>query len=83
MQNTTITQQGNSSSVILPVSIMREAKWHRGQKMSVDYIPEADGVFIRRIKKMQTPTKSEVEFQNWLSNFFREDADLLDELAHR
>lgn len=83
MQKTTITQQGNSNSVILPAALMREAKWQRGQKMSIDYIPEADGVFIRRIKKTTTPSRSEKEFQTWLRNFLKEDAELIDELAHR
>ncbi len=82
MQTTTLSQQGNSSSVILPAALLREAKWQRGQKFSVDYIPEADGVFIRRVKKSSSPQKrSEKEFQNWLSNFLKEDAKLLDELA--
>ena len=83
MQITTITQQGNSSSVILPAPIMREMRWQRGQKVAIDVVPEANGVFIRQVTKKQSPKRTEKEFQNWLSNFIKEDAELLDELAHR
>lgn len=81
MQTTTLTQQGNSSSVILPAALLREAKWQRGQKLSVDFVPEADGFLIRRAKKSTAPKRSEKEFNNWLSGFLKEDAELLDILA--
>ena len=83
MQTTTLTQQGNSSSVILPAALLREAKWQRGQKISVDFVPEADSFLIRRVKKAQTLKRAEKEFQNWLTSFLKEDSELLDELAHR
>ncbi len=84
MQTTTITQQGNSSSVILPTPLMREANWHRGQKVTLDYIAQTDGVLIRRVKKTRAvPSRSEKEFQSWLDRFLKEDAELLDELPHR
>lgn len=81
MQTTTLTQQGNSSSVILPAALLKEAKWQRGQKLTVDYMPEADGFIIRRTKKTQPSTQSEKEFQKWLKTFLEEDAELLDRLA--
>ena len=63
---------------------MQEAKWRRGQKMTIDYIGQADGVFIRPVKKTPaSPSRSEKEFKSWLDSFLKEDGDLLDELAHR
>lgn len=74
---------GNSNATIIPSSVLREAKWRRGQKLAIDYISQAEGVFIRPIKKATAPSRSEKEFQSWLNTFLREDAELLDELAHR
>jgi antitoxin component of MazEF toxin-antitoxin module len=83
MQTTTISQLGNSNAVILPSPIMKEAKWRRGQKMTIDYVPEADGIFIRSAKKTTTSSRPQEEFQEWLDTFLKEDAELLDELANR
>lgn len=82
MQTTTISQLGNSNAVILPAPIMQEAKWRRGQKMTIDYISQADGVFVRPITKSSTSsTRSQKEFQTWLDGFLKEDGALLDKLA--
>lgn len=82
MQITTISQLGNSNAVILPSPIMQEAKWHRGQKMVIDYVTQAGGVFIRPAKKTSpAPSRTDKEFQTWLDGFLKEDGDLLDELA--
>lgn len=82
MQTTTISQLGNSNAVILPAPIMQEAKWHRGQKMTIDYVPQAGGVFIRPITKASTSSsRSQKEFQTWLDGFLQEDGALLDQLA--
>lgn len=82
MQTTTISQLGNSNAVILPAAIMQEAKWRRGQKMTIDYVPQAGGVFVRPIAKSSTSfTRSKKEFQTWLDGFLKEDGALLDQLA--
>ena len=82
MQTTTISQLGNSNAVILPSAIMQEAKWRRGQKMTIDYVAQAEGVFIRPIAKTSTPSsQSQKEFQTWLDGFLKEDGALLDQLA--
>lgn len=82
MLMTTITQLGNSNAVILPAPIMQEAKWRRGQKMTIDYVSQAGGVVIRPIAKSSTSsTRSQKEFQTWLDGFLKEDGDLLDQLA--
>lgn len=82
MQTTTISQLGNSSAVILPSPIMQEAKWRRGQKMTIDYVPQAGGVIIRPITKASTSSsRSQKEFQTWLDGFLQEDGALLDQLA--
>ncbi len=82
MQTTTISQLGNSNAVILPSPIMQEAKWRRGQKMTIDYVAQAGGVFIRPIAKASTASsRSKQEFQTWLDGFLKEDGALLDELA--
>lgn len=79
-----MTQLGNSNAIIIPAPIMREAKYKRGQKFTVDYISQTNGVFIRPVQKNHTETKkSDKEFQEWLNGFLTEDAALLDELAHR
>lgn len=82
MQTTTISQLGNSNAVILPSPIMQEAKWRRGQKMTIDYVPQAGGVFIRSIAKAaSSTTRPQKEFQKWLDEFLKEDGALLDQLA--
>jgi antitoxin component of MazEF toxin-antitoxin module len=81
MQTTTLTQQGNSNSVILPAALLKEANWKRGQKLTIDYVAETDGFIIRRVKKSQPAKQSEKEFQKWLKTFLEEDAELLDKLA--
>ncbi len=79
---TTISQLGNSNAVILPSPIMQEAKWRRGQKMTIDYVAQAGGVFIRPNTKVSTSSsRSKQEFQTWLDEFLAEDGALLDELA--
>ena len=79
---TTISQLGNSNAVILPSPIMQEAKWRRGQKMAIDYVPQAGGVFIRPVtKSLPSSSRSRQEFQTWLDGFLAEDGALLDELA--
>lgn len=82
MQTTTISQLGNSNAVILPVPIMQEAKWHRGQKMTIEYVSQTGAAFIRPIAKVSSPaSQSKKEFQTWLDGFLKEDGDLLDALA--
>ena len=82
MKTTTISQLGNSNAVILPAPIMQEAKWRRGQKMTIDYVPQAGGVFVRPIaKSSSSSTRSHKEFQTWLDGFLKEDGALLDHLA--
>lgn len=84
MYTTTITQFGNNKAVIIPSLIMRKAKWRRGQKMTIDYVPEADGIFIRPAKKtISSHSRPQEEFQKWLDAFLKEDGKLLDELAER
>ncbi len=79
---TTISQLGNSSAVILPSPIMQEARWRRGQKMTIDYVAQAGGVFIRPVtKSLPSSSRSQQEFQMWLDGFLAEDGALLDELA--
>jgi len=79
---TTISQLGNSNAVILPSPIMQESKWHRGQKMTIDYVAQAGGVFIRPITKSSpSSSRSQQEFQTWLDGFLVEDGALLDKLA--
>ncbi len=80
MQTTTISQLGNSNAVIVPSPIMQEAKWRRGQKMTIDYVSQAGGVFIRPATKTSS-SRSQQEFQTWLDGFLQEDGALLDQLA--
>ena len=82
MQMTTISQLGNSNAVILPSSIMKETKWRRGQKMAIDYVPEAHGILIRPVKKTVS-SQSEIESQKWFDEFIKENGEILDELATR
>lgn len=81
MQTTTLTKQGNSRSVILPAALLQEAQWQHGQKLAVDFLPEADAFVIQRVRKSKSPKRSEKEFQKWLRSFLDEDAGLLDRLA--
>lgn len=88
MQTTTISQLGNSNAIILPSPIMQEAKWRRGQKMIIDYIPQTNSISVRPVEKNRTTTKqtsraSEVEFQKWFNEFIDENGEILDELATR
>lgn len=88
MQTTTISQLGNSNAVILPAPIMQEAKWRRGQKMTIDYIPQTNSVSVRPVGKngesaKQSSRASDVEFQKWFDEFIEENGEILDELATR
>lgn len=88
MHTTTISQLGNSNAVILPAPIMQEAKWRRGQKMTIDYIPETNSISVRPVEKNEKPAKqssraSDVEFQKWFDEFIEENGEILDELATR
>ena len=85
IQSTTqLTQLGNSDAVIIPAPIVREAKYKRGQKFTIDYIPQTNGILVRPVeKKGKTTKQSDKEFQNWLTMVLEEDKDLLDELSRR
>ena len=77
-----MTQLGNSDAIIMPAPIVREAKYKRGQKFMVDYIPQTKGVYIRPVEKTRVTLKqSQKEFQTWLDGFLNEDGALLDKLA--
>ncbi|GEM_PF-1318254 len=85
IQTTTqLTQLGNSDAVIIPAPIVREAKYKRGQKFTIDYIPQTNGFLVRPVEKTRKTTKqSDREFQNWLTEFMKENGEILDELATR
>ena len=88
MQTTTISQLGNSNAVILPSPIMREAKWRRGQKMTIDYISQTNSISVRPVEINRKTTKqssraSDAEFQKWFDDFIEENGEILDELATR
>lgn len=88
MQTTTISQLGNSSAVILPAPIMQEAKWRRGQKMTIDYISQTNSISVRPVEINRKTTKqssraSDAEFQKWFDDFIEENGEILDELATR
>jgi antitoxin component of MazEF toxin-antitoxin module len=79
-----IFQVGNSNVVSIPSRLLQEIGMKKGQKVTVDRIPDTDAIIVRPVVKKQTVASSETkEFQQWLNSFLKEDAQLLDELAHR
>ena len=79
-----IFQVGNSNVVSIPSRLLQEIGMKRGQKVTVDRVPDTDAIIVRPVAKKQSIASSETkEFQQWLNSFLKEDAQLLDELAHR
>ena len=85
---TTMTQLGNSDAIIVPAPMMREAKYKRGQKFTIDYISQTNSFSVRPVEKSKASAKqssraSDVEFQKWFDEFIEENGEILDELATR
>ncbi|KKS87893.1 MAG: hypothetical protein UV63_C0049G0002 [Microgenomates group bacterium GW2011_GWC1_43_11] len=79
-----IFQVGNSNVVSIPSRLLQEIGMKKGQKVTVDRIPDTDAIIVRPVTKKQTVALSETkEFQQWLDSFLKEDGQLLDELADR
>lgn len=85
MQTQKIFQAGNSNVVAIPNHILKEAGLKRGEEVTIQVAPESDAVIIKKAKfvKKHVKTKSEKEFQKWLKEALKEDAEILDELALR
>ena len=85
---TTMTQLGNSDAIIVPAPMMREARYKRGQKFTIDYIPHTNSFSVHPVEKKgvtikQSSRASDVEFQKWFDEFIEENGEILDELATR
>jgi len=79
-----IFQVGNSSVVSIPARLLEEIGMKKGQKVTVERIPDTDALVVRPVAKKQASSLSETkEFQQWLDSFLKEDSQLLDELANR
>jgi putative addiction module antidote len=83
MQTQTIFQVGNSNAVTIPQHLMKELNLKKGQDVIVDRLTDTDAIIITSKSKSTTPKLAENEYQKWLTSFFKEDGDLLNELATR
>ncbi len=81
MQTQRVFQAGNSQVVAIPKAF----GFRVGHKVIVEKTPDGTGLVIRRAERAKkvSKTKSEAEFQSWLTMMLKEDKELLDELANR
>lgn len=85
MQTQTIFRAGNSNVVAIPKDIQEELGLKRGQKVVVEKTPNGDAVIKKVDRANRRVKKSAVseEFEKWLDQVLKEDAEILDELALR
>ncbi len=80
----TIFQAGNSNVVAIPSQLMKDLDLKTGNKVIVDRLTDSDALIIYPKKSKTNRLKpTDREYQTWLNQFLKEDAELLDELATR
>lgn len=86
MPEQTVFRAGNSNVVAIPKAVGDKYGIKTGAKVTIEEVPEAGGVLIKRASK---PSKKRLssgitpEFKKWLKEALKEDAEILDELADR
>lgn len=85
MAEQTVFRAGNSNVVAIPKSMGDKYGIKMGAKVTIEELPEAGGVLIRKTSKPAKKISSGVtpEFRKWLKEALKEDAEILDDLADR
>lgn len=86
MQEQVVFRAGNSNVVAIPKSVGDKFGIKNGAKVTVEEIPEINGVLIKRLVKASRKSQSQgvtPEFKKWLKEALKEDGEILDELANR
>ncbi len=88
MQTQVVFQAGNSSVVAIPKHLMKDLKFKKGQKVTVDKSPDGETIMIKKadkknVKAESTKNKTSLtpEFKKWLDNFMIEYKPILKKLA--
>ncbi len=85
----TVIKIGNSLGITLPAQYARAAGITKGSKVDVTHDPLQNITIIKSTPSKtqaitkKTDTKSDAEYQKWLSQFMEENGEILDELAVR
>ena len=86
MQTQKVFQAGNSQVVAIPKELARELGIKVGHRVVMEKTPDGRAIVIKRADEGTakiSKTKADAEFQQWLDAVFKEDAEILDELALR
>jgi len=86
MQIQQIFKAGNSSVVSIPKNLMKELGLKSGQKVVVGKTSDGSAFVVKKIdkvKKSKSKLATTKEFNRWLKDVLKEDAEILDELAVR
>lgn len=81
-----LIQIGNSQGIIIPSHIRKQLGLKKGSSVVVEQVPGKEVFVLRKAGKRKRMTRSSVvdrEFKKWLDKMFKEDAEILDELAVR
>ncbi len=81
-----IFQAGNSNVVAIPKELMKDFKLKKGEKVVVEKSANGEAIEIKKVLKNSTSAKSpsvKSEFNKWLRQAMKEDAEVLDDLAVR
>ena len=82
MQIQTVFRAGNSDVVVIPKSLGRELGIKNGQKVVIE--KEGDRVVIEKLSKKTSRIDTQgKDFKRWWTEFLKENAKILDELAVR
>lgn len=82
MQTQVIFQAGNSLAVVIPKHLMKDLKFQKGQKVTVDKSPDGETLVISKSQKTEKMTSLTPEFKKWLDNFMIEYKPILKKLAN-
>ena len=84
MQTQKIFQAGNSEVVAIPNYIKKDLKLKKGSPVVIEKIPGEDAFIVKKVTASNIKKSAvQKEFNNWLQNVLKEDAEILDELAIR
>lgn len=79
-----VIQIGNSAGIIIPSGIRKRMGLRKGSKVIVEQTPEGEGLVVMKAGRRRSLKRvASKEFQRWLKQVIKEDAEILDELAVR
>lgn len=79
----TIIPIGNSSGLIIPAQLLKQANLKSGSKVFVETTADGDLVIKTAAPAKKSKPQTSKEFKKWLNEVLVEDAEILDELSVR